>query len=106
MRHDESGDNEDESACVIGGEREGDSIWRDRREKSRLITSKNNTEQIAAETTILNYSLHFACYSNFSHIVRQVVNASLTAAELSSMLCHIWSKQQFQQLLDESLQYK
>ena len=26
MRHDESGDNEDEPPCVIGGEREGDSI--------------------------------------------------------------------------------
>ena len=26
MRHDESGDNEDESACVIGGEREGENI--------------------------------------------------------------------------------
>ena len=28
VRHGESGDNEDESPCVIGGEREGDSIWR------------------------------------------------------------------------------
>ena len=27
LRHDESGDSEDELPCVIGGEREGESIW-------------------------------------------------------------------------------
>ena len=28
VRHDDSGDSEDELLCVIGGERDGDSIWR------------------------------------------------------------------------------
>ena len=28
VRHDESGDSEDERPCMIGGEREEDSMWR------------------------------------------------------------------------------
>jgi len=47
VKEDESGDSdngEDELPCVIGGEREGDSIWRGSRSSEGIVHSKDKVQ--------------------------------------------------------------